>query len=126
MRTMKATKKPIPLPKLLKKTEKVFNAYIRERDNGLMCISCSNPGNQAGHYFPVAYSGVRFDEINVNLQDASCNCYRYGNQAMYRIGLVRKYGERAVKELEERAVKTKYYKWSRQELNDLMEKYKTK
>lgn len=116
-------KKVVPLPKLLKKTERIFNAYIRKRDNGLNCISCSNLGNQAGHYFPVGYSGVRFDEINVNLQDASCNCYQYGNQAMYRIGLVNKYGEKAVKELEERAIRTKYYKWSRQELNEIIEKY---
>lgn len=117
-------KKTEPLPKLLKRTEKIFNAYIRHRDEGLKCISCNNPGNQAGHYFPVGFSGVRFDEFNVNLQDSSCNCYQYGNQAMYRIGLVEKIGEKAVKELEERAVKTKYYKWSRIELMEIISKYK--
>jgi hypothetical protein len=109
-------KKLITIPKLLKKTEKIFNAYIRSRDSGLQCISCNNEGSQAGHYFPVRYSGVRFSEINVNLQDAYCNCYAYGNQAMYRIGLVKKYGEQAVKELEEEAVRTQYKKWTREEL----------
>lgn len=115
--------KLIPYPSLLKKTEKVFNCYIRKRDEGLKCISCDNPGNQAGHYFPVRYSGVRFNEINVNLQDAYCNCYAYGNQAMYRIGLVNKYGEKAVKELEEEAVRTKFKKWTREELFEIIKKY---
>lgn len=118
------TKKLVPIPKLLKKTEQIFNAYIRNRDKGLQCISCTNEGNQAGHYFPVRYSGVRFNEFNVNLQDAYCNCYAYGNQAMYRIGLVKKYGEQAVKELEEEAVKTQYKKWQRWELDEIIEKYK--
>ena len=117
-------KKLIPLPRLLKKAESVFNAYVRRRDFGLQCISCQNEGNQAGHYFPVRYSGVRFSEINVNLQDAYCNCYAYGNQAMYRIGLVKKYGEKAVQELEEEAVRTKHKKWTRQELDLIINKYK--
>ena len=118
------TKKLTPIPKLLKKVEKIFNAYIRERDQGLQCISCSNAGTQAGHYFPVRYSGVRYNEINVNLQDSYCNCYAYGNQAMYRIGLVKKYGEQAVKELEEEAVRTQYKKWTRTELEELITTYK--
>ena len=118
------TKKLIPIPKLLKKAERVFNAYIRQRDSGLQCISCTNEGNQAGHYFPVRYSGVRFNELNVNLQDSYCNCYAYGNQAMYRIGLVKKYGEQAVKELEEEAVRTQYKKWTRTELDLIIQKYK--
>lgn len=123
---MKTTKKKklVPIPVLLKRAEKIFNAYIRRRDEGLKCISCENPGNQAGHYFPVRYSGVRFNEFNVNLQDPYCNCYAYGNQAMYRIGLVKKYGEKAVRELEEEAVATKFKKWSRGELDEIIDKYK--
>ncbi len=116
---MKTKKKLIPIPKMLKKTEKIVNAFIRERDRGLQCISCSNAGTQAGHYFPVRYSGVRFNEFNINLQDSYCNCYAYGNQAMYRIGLVKKYGEQAVKELEEEAVRTQYKKWTRSELEEI-------
>ena len=123
MGTVVKKKKLTPLPKLLKKAEQVFNSYIRRRDEGLQCISCSNPGNQAGHYFPVRYSGVRFSEINVNLQDAYCNCYAYGNQAMYRIGLVRRYGEKAVRELEHEAIRTKFKKWTRGELEEIIKQY---
>jgi hypothetical protein len=49
--------------------------------------------------------------------------YKHGNQAMYRIGLVNKLGEQAVKGLETIATKVKVYKWSRTELNELIQKY---
>lgn len=112
------------LPALLKKTEKVFNAYIRQRDSGLSCISCDNIPNQAGHYFPVkGFSKLRYDERNVHAQCASCNCYKHGNQAMYRIGLVKRIGEQAVKELETEAITNRVYKWSREELEEIIKKY---
>lgn len=116
-------KKSDTLPKLLKKTEKIFNQYIRHRDQGLPCISCGkNQGDQAGHYFPVrGHSSLRFDEFNVNLQCAFCNCYLHGNQAHYRQGLVEKIGEKAVKELEERS--RTVYKWTRSELEIIIQKY---
>ena len=117
--------KLVPLPKLLKKTETVFNAYIRRRDEGLKCISCDRPGNQAGHYFPVkGYSSLRFNEYNVNLQCPGCNLFKHGNQAMYRIGLVERIGEEAVKELEKMAVTDRVKKWQRFELEEIINRYK--
>ncbi len=50
--------------------------------------------------------------------------FKHGNQAMYRIGLVDRIGEKAVKELEYEAVNNRVKKWSRLELNELIEKYK--
>lgn len=115
-----------PLPKLLEKTQKVINAYVRKRDEGLPCISCGSPNaNQAGHWISVRQSSaLRFNEWNINLQCAGCNLYKHGNQAMYRIGLVHKLGEQAVKGLETIATRVKVYKWSRVELEELIEKYK--
>ena len=113
------------LPKLTEKAQKVFNSWIRKRDEGHKCISCNNPGNQAGHYFTVrGYSYLRFDERNVNIQCSGCNLYKYGNQAMYRIGLVQKLGEDVVKDLEYDAVNNRIKKWSRSELLEIIEKYK--
>ena len=113
-----------PLPKLLKKAQDVFNAWVRERDQNRPCISCGKIGNQAGHYFPVkGFSGLRYNEDNVNLQCAYCNCYQHGNQAMYRIGLVNRIGEKRVKALEEKAISERVYKWSREELNEIIVKY---
>jgi hypothetical protein len=115
-----------PLPKLLEQTQKVFNAYIRNRDQGQSCISCgSNQANQAGHYFPVkGFSVLRFNEYNVNLQCAACNMYKHGNQAMYRIGLVQRIGEEQVVNLERIAVNERVKKWTRTELYELINTYK--
>ena len=114
-----------PLPKLLKKAEKVVNTWIRKRDEGGKCISCDNPGTQAGHYFPVGgHSALRFDERNINLQCSGCNLYKHGNQAHYRIGLVEKIGEDQVIELELIAKTQRIKKWTREELNQIIQKYK--
>lgn len=83
-----------------------FNAYIRARDAGEPCISCSKPipGDDycAGHYIPAgSNSRLRFDEFNVNGQhNTDCNKHRSGDQVRYRAGLIRKYGLAEVERLE--------------------------
>lgn len=126
-KTKKVTKRVTKesLPKMLEKTQRVFNSYIRSRDSGISCISCGREGNQAGHYFTVkGFSALRFDEWNVNLQCAGCNLFLHGNQAMYRIGLVEKIGIKAVAELEAKAVGDRIKKWSIDELKEIINKYK--
>jgi hypothetical protein len=49
--------------------------------------------------------------------------YKHGNQAMYRIGLVERIGEKAVKELEFEAVNNRVKKWQRTELIELIDRY---
>jgi hypothetical protein len=122
----KAVSKPKPLPKLIKDAQQVFNKYIRTRDEGLVCISCgSDKANQAGHWISVKQSSaLRFHEWNVNLQCAGCNLYLHGNQVMYRVGLVKKIGEKAVAELESMYVNNRIKKWTREELEDIINKYK--
>jgi hypothetical protein len=125
---MKKVKSPSPLPKELEKTQTSVNKYVRERDKGEPCISCgSTEANQAGHYFSVATCSVlRFHPVNINLQCAGCNCWKHGNQAFYRIGLVEKWGEMAVLELERIATapRTRLYKWSRFELEIIQNEIK--
>jgi hypothetical protein len=54
---------------LIKRVQKAFNAYIRERDRGKPCISCSGKLGakyDAGHYYNANnHWSVRFDERNV-------------------------------------------------------------
>ena len=121
-----STKKLKPIPKLLKEAQQVFNKYIRTRDEGLVCISCgSDKANQAGHWISVKQSSaLRYHEWNVNLQCAGCNLYLHGNQVMYRVGLVRKIGEKAVAELESMYINQRIKKWDRSELEDIINKYK--
>ena len=68
------------LPKLKADLQKVFNQFIRLRDQDKPCISCGQVKLlQAGHYYPVqGYEGLRFDEFNVHGECAGCNCF---NQA---------------------------------------------
>ena len=122
----KTKSKVKPLPKLMKDAQQVFNKYIRERDAGLVCISCgSNQANQAGHWISVKQSSaLRYHEWNVNLQCAGCNLYLHGNQVLYRVGLVKKIGEKAVAELESILANSRIKKWTREELEDIINKYK--
>lgn len=122
----KKTTKLTPLPKLLKKTQMVFNSYIRNRDKDLGCISCGGSIDHAGHYFSVgSHSILRFDEMNVNGQCIGCNTYKHGNLIMYRIGMVKKYGNLMVELLEIEAIETRVKKWTRTELEEIIKKYST-
>lgn len=120
----------ITIPKLTAKAQKVFNAYIRQRDSQdgyFTCISCGQTKTtdlmDAGHYVPVkGSSALRFDEYNVNGECKSCNGFDQFHLIGYRRNLIDKVGERKVMELEmqHRLIK----KWSRLELNEIIEKYK--
>jgi len=113
------------IPRLTAKAQQIFNRYIRTIEEGLPCISCGiNNGNQSWHYFSVkGFSALRFNEFNVHLQCPACNMYKYGNLAMYRIGLVDRIGHKAILELENEAINKRIKKWDRTELNDIIQKY---
>ena len=117
-------KKELSLPALLKKAEKVFNAWIRKRDADKGCISCSSYiFETAGHYLSVGHHGqLRFNEMNVNGQCTRCNLHLHSNAIFYRQGLVKRYGESKVLMLEAQAHKVK--KWSKTELLAIIETYK--
>ena len=123
----------ITIPKLTAKAQKVFNAYIRQRDSEdgyFTCISCGQVKAielmDAGHYVPVkGSSALRFDEYNVNGECKSCNGFDQFHLIGYRRNLINKVGERKVMELEQQHRLIK--KWSRTELNEIIETYaKTK
>lgn len=112
------------LPKLTKKAQTVFNAWIRQRDAELGCISCGGSVDHAGHYFAAgSYSAWRFSESNVHGQCVGCNCYKHGNLIHYRIGLVQRFGEESVKALESAVTGNRLKKWSRVELEEIIKKY---
>ena len=119
----------ITIPKLTAKAQKVFNAYIRKRDsqNGYFtCISCletkTTDQMDAGHFFPVKRSSaLRFDEYNVNGECKRCNGFDEFHLIGYRRNLCNKVGEGVVLYLESQSRLLK--KWSRQELNEIIEKY---
>jgi hypothetical protein len=120
-----------PLPKLLKKLQDdYFNPYIRRRDSEggyFTCISCSKTlpvsSANAGHYVPVKNcSFLRFHEWNVNAECQYCNCFDEFHLIGYRKNLIQKIGLEAVEWLESNNRTLK--KWTREELESLINKYK--
>ena len=112
---------------LIQESRTPFQKWIRFRDANDGCISCGSTTADiyhAGHYFKAeTYRGLIFDEMNVNKQCSKCNIYLNGNESAYREGLVRKYGEEAVKALEERANELRAYQWDREEIKAIKKEY---
>ncbi len=88
-----------------------FNAFIRERDALLPCLSClefrgetakSKGSNfHAGHYKSIgAKAELRFEELNCHKQCAHCNNFLSGNMENYRLNLIEKIGLDKVEWLE--------------------------
>lgn len=108
----------------------IFQKYIRERDKKDKCISCNRTETEqwdGSHLFSAEqYSGVIFNEMNVNKACVFCNRNLYGNLLEYRKGFILKYGEQAYNDLEKLANETRTYKFQRSELIDIANKYKIK
>ena len=87
-----------------KEAQQAFNAYIRERDKSLPCVSCGrfHDGQfHAGHYLSTgARSELRFDESNCHKQCQPCNTHLSGNLVLYRAELIRRIGQEEVDRLE--------------------------
>ncbi len=96
----------------LREAQAAFNAYIRERDKDLPCISCGrfHQGSwDAGHYRSVgACPELRFHEDNVHRQCVPCNQHKSGNVVEFRIGLVARIGVGRVAFLEQKHAPRKY------------------
>lgn len=121
----------ITLPRLTEKAQKVFNAYIRQRDSKdghFTCISCFKTlpveSMNAGHYVPVkGGSFLRFHEDNVNGECQRCNGFDEFHLIGYRKHLLLKIGKKRVEWLENN--RTKVYKWDRADLEDIITLYTT-
>lgn len=115
------------LRQLMRTATRAFNAYIRERDAHLPCVSCGcchAAEWQAGHYMAVgARSELRFDEANVHRQCADCNTTRAGHHSSYRATLLRRIGPPEVARLEGL---TSPRKWTADELRAITRVYTEK
>lgn len=88
----------------LREAQTAFNAWVRERDAQLPCVSCGRHHQgqwHAGHYRTVAGSPeLRFEPLNVWKQCAPCNNHKSGDIVNYRLELVRRIGAEQVAWLE--------------------------
>jgi len=87
-------------PYRFKQAQSAFNAFVRERDKLLPCISCQRHHTgqyHAGHYKSTgARSDIRFNEDNCHKQCAPCNNHLSGNIGEYLPNLIKKIGQHRV------------------------------
>ena len=116
----------------MKDAQIAFNAYIRERDKGKLCICCANPlssGSVGGEYDCGHYRSVgsaphlRFDERNAHAQRKQCNRWGAGRAVDYRQGLIARIGKEAVEALE---ADNDQRHWTKEELIEIRDKYRKK
>jgi hypothetical protein len=116
----------------LREAQAAFNAYIRERDKGLPCISCGSlPNNgdlltgsriDAGHYRSTgSCPELRFEPLNCHAQCVKCNRNLSGNAVEYRIRLIERIGAASVDWLEGPHEAKRY---TIEDLKDIKAKYR--
>jgi hypothetical protein len=121
------------LPQLLAEAQREFNRFVRLRDHGKPCICCgvmakaeflTGSNIHAGHYRSVGSAPhLRFNEDNVNLQNAKCNLYGSGRAVDYRIGLIARIGLERVEALE---CNNEVHKWTKDEVRGIRDLYRAK
>lgn len=94
--------------KVKDKMDNIHSLYVKHRDcqGGFgRCISCGTPitpkSCDNGHYMLREHMATRWDDHNCNAQCRECNVDKRGNPVGYRKGLIKKYGEGVVEELEQ-------------------------
>lgn len=118
------------IAKLKQDTQKIFNLYIRCRDEGKPCISCGKVTKlQAGHFHPVStYDSLRFHEDNVHGECEYDNNWNTGHLITYQENLIARIGLDRFNALRDaaREYKRSGYKWTREELIQIKQKYSAK
>ena len=108
---------------------KIFQRWIRIRDLGKNCISCETlltdiRDYDAGHYYPANHANTLFNEINTNGQCVHCNQHKHGNLIEYRKGLIARYGNDVLFDLEKLAEDKRQRTLSKEYYIEIETKYK--
>lgn len=117
------------IQQMVKRVQKVVNEYVRLRDVGKRCCSCDKilKGKfDAGHFHPAGTCwSLRFDaDRNIFGQCVQCNKWKHGHLIQYRKFLVEKLGAEELEKMDRESRQIK--KWTKYELNGILEHYKFK
>ncbi|MDE9484074.1 recombination protein NinG [Xenorhabdus bovienii] len=111
----------------IQQAQRAVNAYIRERDRNLPCVSCGTYTSSqwdAGHYrTTIAASQLRFDERNIHRQCIVCNQHKSGNIVPYRVELIRRIGLEPVEAIESNHDR---HRWTIEECKAIRDEYRQK
>lgn len=96
----------------MREAQAAINAWVRERDRELPCISCGRHHQgqyHAGHYLARgSHPHLALNPLNLAKQCAPCNTHLSGNQVRFRQGLIARIGLAAVEALEADHTPRKY------------------
>ena len=113
----------------VRKLQELVNKFVRLRDEGRSCVSCSeildSSRNKfdAGHYFSAGhYPELRFNLNNIFGQCVQCNRYKGGNLIEYRTEIIKRIGEEAYQELSD--LRNEKSDLSRNDIKELIVNYK--
>ena len=116
---------------IVKKLDKVFSLFIRNRfaKNGIaQCVTCGKKDAvermQAGHFISRKHYATRWCTTNVQVQCASCNVFKYGEQYKFSVWLDSNLGSGKAEELSRKSKQTT--KFSNFDLLTMIEYYKQK
>lgn len=116
-----------PRSYFIKQAQQAVNAYIRERDKHLPCVSCGTLSAaqwDAGHYRTTAAAPqLRFDPRQIWKQCSVCNQHKSGNLVPYRAELIRRIGLAEVESIEGNHDR---HRWTIEECKAIKDEYQQK
>ncbi len=120
--------KKLTRSKLIKKLDKVFSLYIRQRyakNEIAQCFTCGKKDHykrlQCGHFQSRKHYSTRWDEINCQVQCPKCNVFNYGEAYVFGKNLDLEYGAGCSESLYLKA--KQITKFSTPEIHELINKY---
>ena len=126
------SKRQATYAKLKKRLDQVFSEWTRRRfadQSGMVrCITCQRLSHwktlQNGHFIPRHYLAGRWHPDNCAPQCPSCNLWGRGRYPEYSAWGINHYGQDWLNRMI--ALKREVYKWSRQDLQQMIEDYETR
>lgn len=116
-----------PRSYFIKQAQQAVNAYIRERDKNLPCVSCGTliaAQWDAGHYRTTAAAPqLRFDPRQIWKQCSVCNQHKSGNLVPYRAELILRIGIAEVESIEGNHER---HRWTIEECKSIKAEYQQK
>lgn len=120
----KVQKKRFSRQNLIKEADRVFSLYIRERDRGKPCVTCSatwQENFQCWHFLSRRHLNTRWTEKNAHGQCPKCNMWWSGEQYLHAQAVDRMYGEWTAERLQKFSLSTE--KVTDEEILEVIRKY---
>ena len=111
-----------------KDLQKAIRMEAADEQGNCRCVTCGKRDHykkmHGGHFVPGRRMSVLFIERNIHPQCVHCNTFLSGNLMEYERLMVKTYGQDVVDEI--RAAKNRTVTFSRHELADMRDEYKSR